>query len=51
MRTVIFAIIAGVGGFILAAIEKQAGWDLGVAPYIGIGVVCGLLNIVTDKDN
>lgn len=51
MRTVIFAIIAGVVGFILAAIEKQAGLDLGVAPYIGIGVVCGLLNIVTDKDN
>jgi len=51
MRTVIFAIIAGIVGFILAAIEKQAGWDLGMWPYIGIGVVCGLLNVATDKDN
>ena len=51
MKTVIFAIIAGIVGFILATIEKQAGWDLGIAPYIGIGVVCGLLNIATDKDN
>ena len=51
MKTVIFALIAGIVGFILATIEKQAGWDLGVGPYIGIGSVCGLLNIVTDKDN
>lgn len=51
MRTIIFIIIAGIIGFILATIEKQAGWDLGIAPYIGIGIVCGLLDIVTDKDN
>lgn len=51
MKTVIFAIIAGIVGFILATIEKQAGWDLGLAPYFGIGMVCELLNIVTDKDN
>lgn len=51
MRTIIFALIAGIVGFILATIEKQAGWDLGIAPYIGIGIVCGLLNIATDKDN
>ena len=51
MRTIIFAIIAGIVGFILAVIEKQAGWDLGVGPYIGIGAVCGLLSVVTDKDN
>ena len=51
MKTVIFAIIAGIVGFILATIEKQAGLDLGMAPYFGIGMVCELLNIVTDKDN
>lgn len=51
MKTVIFAIIACIVGFILATIEKQAGWDLGLAPYFGIGMVCELLNIVTDKDN
>lgn len=51
MRTVIFAIIAGIIGFILATIEKQAGWDLGIAPYFGIGIVCGLIDAVTDKDN
>lgn len=51
MKTIIFAIIAGIVCFILATIEKQAGWDLGTAPYIGIGIVCGLLNIATDKDN
>lgn len=50
-RIIIFAIIAGIIGLILGVIEKQAGWDLGTAPYIGIGVVCGLLNIVTDKDD
>ena len=51
MKTVIFAIIACIVSFILATIEKQAGWDLGIAPYFGIGIVCGLLNIATDKDN
>ena len=51
MRTIIFAIIAGIVGFILATIEKQAGCDLGIAPYVGIGIVCGLLNIATDKDD
>lgn len=50
-RTIICAIIAGIIGFILATIEKQAGWDLGMAPYFGIGVVCGLLGIITDKDD
>lgn len=50
-RTIICAIIAGIIGFILATIEKQAGWDLGSAPYFGIGVVCGLLSIITDKDD
>lgn len=49
MRTIIFIIIAGIIGFILATIEKQAGWDLGIAPYMGIGIVCGLLNIATDR--
>ena len=48
MRTIIFIIIAGIISFILAAIEKQAGWDLGIAPYIGIGIVCELLNIAID---
>lgn len=51
MKTVIFTIIALIVGFILATIEKQAGWDLGIAPYMGIGIVCGLLNIATDKDD
>ena len=51
MRTIIFAIIAGIVCFILATIEKQAGWDLGTAPYIGIGIVCGLFSIATDKDD
>lgn len=51
MKTIIFAIIASIVCFILATIEKQAGWDLGTAPYIGICIVCGLLNIATDKDN
>lgn len=51
MRTIIFAIIACIIGFILATIEKQAGWDLGIAPYMGIGIVCELLNIATDKDD
>ena len=51
MRTIIFAIIALIVGFILATIEKQAGWDLGIAPYMGIGIVCELLNIATDKDD
>lgn len=51
MRTIIFTIIACIIGFILATIEKQAGWDLGIAPYFGIGIVCGLLNIATDKDD
>ena len=50
MKTIIFAIIAGIVSFILATIEKQAGLDLGVAPYIGIGIVCVLLDIATDKD-
>ena len=50
-RTIIFAVIAGIIGFILAAIEKQAGWDLGLAPYFGIGAVCGLINVLTDNDN
>jgi len=50
-RTIIFAVIAGIIGFILATIERQAGWDLGIAPYFGIGIICGLLNVVTDKDN
>ena len=49
MKTVIFAIIACIVGFIIATIEKQAGWDLGIAPYIGIGIVCGLLDIATDR--
>lgn len=48
-RIIIFAIIAGIAGFILSAIEQQAGWHLGMAPYIGIGVVCALLNIATDE--
>ncbi len=30
MRTVIFAIITVIVSFILAVIEIQAGWDLGV---------------------
>lgn len=51
MRTIIFAIIAGIIGFILATIEKQAGLDLGIASYTGIGIVCGLLYIATDKDD
>lgn len=51
MKTVIFAIIAGIVGFILATIEKQAGLDLGMAPYFGIGIVCGLFCIATDKDD
>lgn len=51
MKTIIFAIIAGIVSFILATIEKQAGWDLGIAPYIVIGIVCGLLSIAADKDN
>lgn len=51
MKTVIFAIIAGIVGFILATIEKQAGWDLGLAPHVGIGIVCGLFCVATDKDD
>ena len=51
MKTVIFAIIPLIVGFIIATIEKQAGWDLGIAPYMGIGIICELLNIATDKDN
>ena len=51
MKTVIFAIIACIAGFILATIEEQAGWDLGIAPYMGIGIICELLNIATDKDD
>ena len=50
-RTNIFAIIAGIGCFILAVIEKQAGLDLGIAPYIGICIIYGLLSIATDRNN
>ena len=50
-RIIICAIIAGIMGAILAVIEQQAGLDLGNAPYFGIGVVCGLLGIITDKDD
>lgn len=51
MRTFIFAAIAGIAGLILAVIEQRAGWDLGIWPYVGVGAICGLLNIATDKDN
>ena len=50
-RTIIFTVIAVIISFILTTIEQQAGWDLGIAPYFGIGIICGLLNAVTDKDN
>lgn len=51
MRTIIFAIIAGIISTILIIIEKQAGWDLGLTPHVGIGIVCGLFCIATDKDD
>lgn len=50
-RTIGFAVIAGILGFILAVIERQAGWNLGIAPYFGIGVICGLIDMLTDKRN
>ena len=50
MRTIIFAIIAGIISTILIIIEKQTGWDLGIAPYAGIGIICGLLSIATDRN-
>lgn len=48
-KTIIFIIIAGIIGFILSTIEQQAGWHLGIAPYFGIGIVCGLIDVITDK--
>lgn len=51
MRTVIFAIITVIVSFILAAIDIQAGWDLGVGPYIGIGAVFALIDIATDRND
>lgn len=44
-------IIAGIIGFILSTIEREAGWHLGLAPYFGIGIVCGLIGAIADKDN
>ncbi len=50
-KTITFIIIAGIIGFILSTIEREAGWHLGIAPYFGIGIVCGLIDTITDKHN
>lgn len=47
-KTLCLLACSGIAGFILATIERQAGWDLGVAPYFGIGAVFALIDIATD---
>lgn len=36
---------------ILAVIEQQAGWNLSLWPYIGIGMVFALIDIATDRND
>lgn len=43
------ALISGALCLLLTSIEKAMGWHLGLAPFIAIGVLVGVL-YPTDKD-
>lgn len=50
-KTLCLCACSGITGMILSVIEQQAGWNLSLWPYIGIGTVFALIDIATDMND
>lgn len=50
-KTLCLCACSGITGLILSVIEQQAGWNLSIWPYIGIGAVFALIDIATDRND